>query len=138
MGILGKITKKGTVNTKTITSGISSRANSLESMVVNSRGGKFFDSLVKFEDDKLPSLTWKGRGLMFGIGTLGVGYNMADERYHNDMGTTDGKIYTNTPDYQYLVNQKKKSGGDYPVNSVAGADGSLVFALDRMKNGGFL
>lgn len=91
--------------------------------------------LVKYDKDGLPSgLSGRGRLMVGGIALAGIGYNGIQERIANDMGSSDGKIYSATPDYS-VYNQKKQPS---PTAPPAGADGSLVFALDKTKNGGFL
>ena len=120
---------------KSIASNISNKMDSWGDAVANSSGGRFFSGMVKFDEDGIPNgFTGRGKLAIAGLGALSIGYNAMDERYHNDMGTTDGKIYTNTPDYVSMAQKKNRE----PINSVAGADGSLVFALDKLRGRGFL
>lgn len=123
------------MNPKSIISAVANRADSWATAAANSNTGKFFSGFFKYNEAGLPNgLTAKGKTIGFGLGVLSLGYNAADERYHNDMGTTDGKIYTNTPDYVSIAQKRNKE----PINSVGGADGSLVFALDKLRGRGFL
>lgn len=82
--------------------------------------------------DGLPTgkLSWRGVGVMSAV--IGAGSaNAAFNQYQQDRLGRNMGVVTATPSYQGYV---KKSGTDMS----AGADGSLVFALDRNKNGGYL
>ena len=74
-------------------------------------------------------LTPLGRAAV--VGGIGVGFmnGAVDARQQNDLGTSTGRIETATP-----------STAEYLQRGVgtAGADGSLVFALDKNKRGGYL
>lgn len=123
------------MNPKSIISAVSKKADSWSTAAANSNTGRFFSGMVKFDEDGIPNgFTGRGKLAIAGLGALSIGYNVLDERHHNDMGTTDGKIYTNTPDYVSMAQKKNRE----PINSVAGADGSLVFALDKLRGRGFL
>lgn len=92
-------------------------------------------SYVKLDKDGIPtSLSGKGKLMVGGIALAGIGYNGIQERITNDMGQIEGKMYSPTPDYSSYKQTQRPS----PTTPPAGADGSLVFALDRTKNGGFL
>lgn len=93
-------------------------------------------AMFKESKDGLPKLS--GTGWAIGslgiVGGLGVGAARGSE--YAGVGRTDGKIYSPTPDYSPYL-QMKTPSSSYS-GAPAGADGSLVFALDRTKNGGFL
>jgi hypothetical protein len=80
--------------------------------------------------DEDANLTLRGK-LVFG-GAIGAASAYAGfNQYNQDrLGRISGLV-TATPDYSMYT---KKGGTDLS----AGADGSLVFALDRTKNGGYL
>lgn len=65
---------------------------------------------------------------------MNVVANNYEAAQRDNFGSVDGKIYTNTPDYN-VYSQRRSSHLSTPGN---GADGSFVFALDRTKNGGYL
>lgn len=88
------------------------------------------------EDGYVSGLSWRGKALLGGITAVGAAGNAFDQRNINNMGTLDRKMVSPTPDFS-SYNQKNNSSSSYQ-GAPAGADGSLVFALDRTKNGGFL
>lgn len=89
--------------------------------------------LIRYDENGLPSgFNKKGKAVMGGMILGASGYSMANESETKHMGTFDSRIHSLTPDYS-PYNQMKA-----PTAAPAGADGSLVFALDRTKNGGFL
>lgn len=102
--------------------------------VIDFLGDHFSPSkLIKYDKDGLPSgFNKKGYAVMGGMILGASGYSMANEDETKHMGTFDSRIHSLTPDYS-PYNQMKA-----PAAAPAGADGSLVFALDRTKNGGFL
>lgn len=95
------------------------------------------EHLIKYDEAGLPK-AFNKKGKMIGWGLVGAGMVNAawneDETKH--MGTFDSTIHSPTPDYSEYVKMKAPSAS--PMPTPAGADGSLVFALDRTKNGGFL
>lgn len=96
--------------------------------------GKKLDpaTMVKYDKDGLPSgFNVKGKTAVAAIAGVGVGYHAIAEEEHQRLGSTDGKIYGPTPDYSVYKNGQT-------LSAPGGADGSLVFALDKTKNGGFL
>lgn len=93
--------------------------------------------LASYDDNGYVSgLSWRGKALLGGITAVGAAGNAFDQRNINNMGTLDRKMVSPTPDFS-SYNQKNNSSSSYQ-SAPAGADGSLVFALDRTKNGGFL
>ena len=95
------------------------------------------EKLVKYDKDGWVS-GLSGRGKLIVGGLIGV--NMATTGYgeyeKEHLGKIDGQIHTATPDYSQYVKMKTPKTTYSPAP--AAADGSLVFALDRTKNGGFL
>lgn len=95
------------------------------------------EKLVKYDKDGWVS-GLSGRGKLVVGGLIGV--NMATTGYgeyeKEHLGNIDGRIHTATPDYSQYV--KMKTPKTTYQSAPAAADGSLVFALDRTKNGGFL
>ena len=96
-----------------------------------------FGKLLSYDEYGLPK-GFSGYGkIVAGAAVLGTtGMAAARERERNDMGTGDGRITSLTPDYSPYLKMKSNSGSYQ--SAPAGADGSLVFALDRVKNGGYL
>ena len=95
------------------------------------------ENLIRYDEDGMPkALNKKGIALIGGLIAADGAYTAAntDEKAH--MGTIDSHIYTATPDYQQYVKMKTPKTTYSPAP--AGADGSLVFALNNAKNGGFL
>lgn len=92
--------------------------------------------LVKYDEEHGYRLNKKGKlaigGLILGSGAL----SGVDEREKVHMGAIDPRIRTATPDYSAYAKMKTPKTTYSPAP--AGADGSLVFALDQAKNGGFL
>ena len=93
-------------------------------------------NLVKYDEKDGYKLNKKGKLAIGGLILGGAAMDGANEQQKLDMGTIDGKIYTATPDYSAYAKAKAPKTTYSPAP--AGADGSLVFALDRTKNGGFL
>lgn len=118
------------------------RANELKSLKgINSKISKTLtpdlSKLASYDDEGYVSgLSWRGKALLGGITAVGAAGNAFDQRNINNMGTLDRKMVSSTPDFS-SYNQKNNSSSSYQ-SAPAGADGSLVFALDRTKNGGFL
>ncbi len=88
--------------------------------------------IIKYDENGMPKgLNKKGYGVALAstaVSSLAAAYN-ENERKH--IGPTDGRIVSPTPDYSVYRNGATMS-------APGGADGSLVFALDKTKNGGFL
>ena len=121
-----------------ITKGIAERANSVAELAGNNWIVNQSAKILKYDESGMPvAFSARGKAIVAGLAVPSALYSAVSQRMQNDMGTTDGKIYTNTPDYSSYTKQTRKGYRDY-VNSIADADGSLVFALDRTKNGGFL
>lgn len=97
-------------------------------------GSKAMDhaNIISYTEDGIPKgFNKKGLTLIAGSTALASAVNMANEDERVHLGTTDGKIRTATPDYSVY-----RQGST--LSAPGGADGSLVFALDKTKNGGFL
>lgn len=93
--------------------------------------------LASYDNDGYVSgLSLRGKALLGGIAAVGAAGNAFDQRNINNMGTLDRRMMSPTPDFS-SYNQKNNSSSSYQ-GAPAGADGSLVFALDKTKNGGFL
>lgn len=92
---------------------------------------------VKYDEEGLPT-GFNKKGKLLGYGLVGIGAINSgwDEYDKQHMGRFDSTIHSPTPDYSQYVSMKAPSVS--PAPAPAGADGSLVFALDRTKNGGFL
>lgn len=92
--------------------------------------------LIKYDEYGLPAGFSPLGKLAVGGTVLGASaISAARQRELNDMGSSDGRITNPTPDFSPYMNMKTTSSYR---SAPAGADGSLVFALDRIKNGGFL
>lgn len=95
------------------------------------------EKLVEYDKDGWPT-KFSGRGKLIVGGLIGV--NMAasgyDEYENKHLGKMDGRIHTATPDYSQYV--KMKTPKTTYQSAPAAADGSLVFALNNARNGGFL
>lgn len=87
---------------------------------------------VQVDKEGIPTgnLTWRGRGV-FGVAIAAGSANQAFNQYTQDRLGSNMGVVTATPDYSDYT---KRGSTDLS----AGADGSLVFALDRNKNGGYL
>lgn len=97
-------------------------------------GGRFFANMIKTDANGLPSsLSLRGKAIFGSAAAMNVIVNNYEAAQRDNLGSVDGKIYTNTPDYN-VYNQRRSS----PLSAPGGADGSLVFALDKTKNGGYL
>lgn len=109
-------------------------AEKISGGVIDFLGNHFSPShLVRYDKDGIPTAFNKKGKLVMGGMILGAsGYGMANEYEDKHMGTFDSRIHSMTPDYSPYMQMKS------PTAAPAGADGSLVFALDRTKNGGFL
>jgi hypothetical protein len=105
-------------------------------MLIN-MAAKIFQKSLKYDKDGTPiGTSWLGNTIFGGIaGTVALarGY---EENSKLNMGTSDGKIYGNTPGYQNYLQMKPQRHN--PLHAPAGADGNLVFALHNTRNGGFL
>lgn len=94
-------------------------------------------NLVRFDEEGLPKgFNKKGKFLGWGLVGASTINSMMNEDEKQHMGSFDSTIHSPTPDYSQYVSMKAPSSS--PMSAPAGADGSLVFALDRTKNGGFL
>ncbi len=84
---------------------------------------------IKYDSEGLPSgFTGVGKTVLWGATGVASAAAAFDQRNQNNLGTMAGMV-TATPTYDSYL-----KGGGAP----GGADGSLVFALDRTKNGGYL
>lgn len=94
-------------------------------------------NVLKYDEEGVSvGLNKKGKGLL-ALSTVLAGVSSGiDQRYINDIGSYNGRITQPTPDYSEYVHMKTPSASYR--SAPAGADGSLVFALDRCKNGGYL
>ena len=88
--------------------------------------------IIKYDEDGIPKglngLGYSVIGLSTAASVVTSAYN-ENERKH--IGTIDSRIVSPTPDYSVY-----RKGAT--MSAPGGADGSLVFALDKTKNGGFL
>ena len=108
------------------------RLNELLANKIVDKGEDFFSGMIRLSDkngETSISLSKKGKAMATVAAIGGFANNAINERYNNDLGTTDGKLYTPTPTYGDYLGQSRHNGG---------ADGSLVFALDKNKRGGYL
>ena len=94
-------------------------------------------SLLRYDKDGLPAgFNRKGKAVLAGILGAGSAYSAISQYETSHLGTMDNSLHTATPDYSSYAKAKAQKTNYTPAP--AGADGSLVFALDRTKNGGFL
>lgn len=94
-------------------------------------------NVVKYDEDGWATgLNKKGKAIGWGMVGAGALVSTINSYEDNHLGTFDSRIRSLTPDYSEYTKMKTPSAS--PMAAPAGADGSLVFALDRAKNGGFL
>lgn len=94
-------------------------------------------NVFKFDEDGIP-VGFNGKAkTAITLAAIGSALSSGvDQRNINDMGTYDGRIKQPTPDYSEYVHMNPPSSSYQ--SAPAGADGSLVFALNNCRNGGFL
>ena len=94
-------------------------------------------NVVKYDEDGWATgLNKKGKAIGWGMVGAGALVSTINSYEDNHLGTFDSRIRSLTPDYSEYTKMKAPSAS--PMAAPAGADGSLVFALDRAKKGGFL
>lgn len=93
------------------------------------------DKLLKEGGEyEMPRFSKRAVGIMGVAGLTASTMNASDEYQKNRIGRIDPNIKTATPDYSQYTKAPSTNYSSAP----AGADGSLVFALNNTKNGGFL
>ena len=107
-----------------------------ETMKDMNKAERFLYDLLEYDKDGFPvAMSKKGKYAVLGLSGALAANNAYDENTRQQMGSTDGQIYSNTPNYQAYTKMKPQRN---PFDTPGGADGSLVFALDKTKHGGFL
>lgn len=84
---------------------------------------------------EMPHFSKRAVGLIGTAGVAASAMGASDEYEKNRIGTIDPSIKSPTPDFSAYT--KMRANSNYSP-APAGADGSLVFALNNTKNGGFL
>ena len=114
--------------------GLMTKANDFGERWINQgTSGKIVDKtigLIDVKENGTIGFSGSGKALLFGVGTLAIGFNTWNAIDDRDMGTTDGTVMRATPSIRsYLQNPQQAPGG---------ADGSLVFAMHNNRHRGYL
>ena len=118
---------------RSMASRIASKSERWAESAIDSRHGKFLQSLVKYDAEGIPNgLSGRGTFLLFGASAAATLSRAADEDTRLSMGTTDGIIRGPAPGIKRYLEKPGRA------QAPAGADGSLVFALHNSRNGGYL
>ena len=123
MGITGSIFKKAVGGVKAFDNTMTKAADK----VLQAPG-----KIIRYDESGFPiGLNKKGKAVLIGATAVGSAASAYNENERKHLGTIDSKIVSPTPDYSVYRNGST-------LSAPGGADGSLVFALDKTKNGGFL
>jgi hypothetical protein len=127
MGITTSIFRKAKSKAGQVGQGINNKINNLAEGVITSPA-----KILKYDEDGIPNGISKiGYGVITASTLVSSAAGIYNENERKHIGPTDGRIVTATPDYSVY-----RKGAT--MSAPGGADGSLVFALDKTKNGGFL